>query len=214
MDVSAYVIIDRNFFFRTNAMTDSHGIVKLYLSPDSSYKINGNWLGTPVDFAYWPEVANLAGFQEDTFVLRIGFINHFGSLWYRKQLVYFATNSDTLIDFYKDAMNEMINRYIQILSHHPTYIVHVTGHSDNKGSEDYNIQISQRRANSVKAYLISKGIDKAKIITKAVGAYEPIVSNQKDGADDPEDRAQNRRVEFRISAPPKKDDLPVEDELK
>ena len=67
------------------------------------------------------------------------------------------------------------------------------GHTDSIGTDAYNQKLSERRAASVKAYLVSKGIDPNRIYTEGKGKKNPIASNKtKEG------RAQNRRVEIEI----------------
>ena len=72
----------------------------------------------------------------------------------------------------------------------------IKGHTDNKGGESYNQKLSEDRANSVKTYLISKGIEASKITSSGFGLSKPIASN-----DTAEGRAKNRRVEFTIIKP-------------
>jgi OOP family OmpA-OmpF porin len=71
--------------------------------------------------------------------------------------------------------------------------VTVVGHTDSTGPADYNMGLSQRRADTVKAHLVSKGIAADKISTKGMGETQPAASNATD-----EGRAQNRRVEIII----------------
>lgn len=71
--------------------------------------------------------------------------------------------------------------------------VTVVGHTDSTGPAEYNMGLSQRRADTVKAYLVSKGIAADKITTKGMGETQPAASNATD-----EGRAQNRRVEIII----------------
>jgi OOP family OmpA-OmpF porin len=67
----------------------------------------------------------------------------------------------------------------------------ITGHTDSVGSDEYNIGLSDRRAASVKTWLVNKGISSSRIQTAGKGENEPIASNQtSDG------RAQNRRIEI------------------
>ena len=81
----------------------------------------------------------------------------------------------------------------------PKWNVELDGHTDNKeDSATHHANLSQNRADNVKAYLILKGINKDRITTKALGSSEPLVPFLKDGQDDPEGRARNRRVEFKI----------------
>ena len=78
-------------------------------------------------------------------------------------------------------------------------VVLVTGHTDRLGSEAYNQKLSERRANTVRDYLVSKGVDKAKIETIGMGEKQPVVQcNQKDRKALIECLAPNRRVEVQI----------------
>ncbi len=71
----------------------------------------------------------------------------------------------------------------------------VTGHTDSLGPQSYNLELSQRRAQSVMQYLIGKGIEAGRVSSEGEGEFSPVASN-----DDEEGRAQNRRVEFKIIA--------------
>jgi outer membrane protein OmpA-like peptidoglycan-associated protein len=78
----------------------------------------------------------------------------------------------------------------------PTWKLQIIGHTDNKGSEEYNLDLSTRRANSVKKYLISKGVNQDIITSEGKGETEPIDTN-----DTEQGREKNRRVEFIIIKP-------------
>lgn len=69
--------------------------------------------------------------------------------------------------------------------------IEVAGHTDNRGSDEYNMNLSQQRAETVRNYLISKGIAADRLSAKGYGEFQPIAS----GATD-EDRFENRRVEL------------------
>lgn len=71
--------------------------------------------------------------------------------------------------------------------------VAVVGHTDNGGSRASNLSLSQARAESVKGYLVNKGIDPATLATSGVGPDQPVASNDSDAG-----RARNRRIEFRV----------------
>ena len=78
-------------------------------------------------------------------------------------------------------------------------VVLVTGHTDRLGSEAYNQKLSERRANAVRDYLVSKGVDKAKIETIGMGEKQPVVQcDQKDRKALIECLAPNRRVEVQV----------------
>ncbi|MEI6312628.1 MAG: OmpA family protein [Bacteroidota bacterium] len=85
------------------------------------------------------------------------------------------------------------------LINNPTYGLEITGHTDSKGSDEYNDKLSQERAQDVADYLMKKGIAKERLIVKGVGEKQPIAPNEfPDGRDNEEGRAANRRVEFKL----------------
>jgi OOP family OmpA-OmpF porin len=67
------------------------------------------------------------------------------------------------------------------------------GHTDNIGTKEYNLKLSERRANTVKEYLVSKGVEKNRIYTEGKGFADPVASNKT-----AEGRAKNRRVEIEM----------------
>ena len=67
------------------------------------------------------------------------------------------------------------------------------GHTDSIGSDAYNQRLSMRRAEAVKAYLVSKGIEQDRVATEGKGEKQPVASNKTR-----EGRAQNRRVEIEV----------------
>ena len=69
----------------------------------------------------------------------------------------------------------------------------ISAHTDSKGSDEYNLELSQKRAESVVNYLIAKGIDSGRLIAKGYGETRQVATN-----DTEEGRALNRRVEMRI----------------
>ena len=85
------------------------------------------------------------------------------------------------------------------LIENPLLIVEIRSHTDSKGTDKYNEQLSQRRAESVVNYLLEKGINKKRLTARGYGEVSPIVSNtNEDGTDNPANRARNRRTAFRI----------------
>lgn len=86
-----------------------------------------------------------------------------------------------------------------LLNKNPDIIVELSSHTDNKGTDSYNMKLSQKRAESVVSYLTNKGINSKRLIAKGYGETKPIALNEnKDGSDNPEGRAINRRTEFKI----------------
>jgi len=80
-----------------------------------------------------------------------------------------------------------------ILTKYPDMQVEVAGHTDSKGSEAYNLNLSDGRAASVREYFVSKGVPESQISSKGYGEAEPVADNATD-----EGRERNRRVELRV----------------
>jgi outer membrane protein OmpA-like peptidoglycan-associated protein len=112
--------------------------------------------------------------------------------------------ADVLFDFDKadirpDAENAL-KQAAGIVREKAKRAVRVEGHTDSKGSDSYNQKLSDRRANSVKNWLVQKeGLRNVRFSTAGFGAKNPVAPNTKvDGSDDPEGRQRNRRVEIII----------------
>jgi outer membrane protein OmpA-like peptidoglycan-associated protein len=80
-----------------------------------------------------------------------------------------------------------------VLVQYPTLKVEIVGHTDDVGSHDSNVELSQRRAQSVKNYLMKRGVEPDRIQTRGEGPDEPIASNKTRAG-----RQANRRIEFKI----------------
>ena len=87
-----------------------------------------------------------------------------------------------------------LNRIVELLNKNKEMSISVEGHTDNIGTREYNITLSERRAKAVVDYLIKGGISKDRLQTKGWGKSKPIVSND----DEIDGRELNRRVNFRI----------------
>lgn len=73
----------------------------------------------------------------------------------------------------------------------------IDGHTDSRGGDDYNMVLSQRRADSVKNWLVAAGAVGGVLFAKGLGESKPIALNENpDGTDNPEGRQKNRRVEI------------------
>jgi len=87
-----------------------------------------------------------------------------------------------------------LNKLERMMAENPNLKVEIAGHTDNIGSAAYNMQLSQRRAEAVKDFLVKKGIDPRRIVAKGYGETRPMASND----DEKEGRELNRRVEFKV----------------
>ncbi len=106
-----------------------------------------------------------------------------------KQKIYFDFNKATI----KPVSYPVLNAVAQVLLDHPKMRVRVEGHTDSRGSRRYNRRLSQRRAESVRRYLIRKGVDRHRLEARGYGEDRPIDTNRT-----AEGRDRNRRVEFTI----------------
>lgn len=95
--------------------------------------------------------------------------------------------------------NTELSKLHKFLAKYPQMIVEISGHTDSKGADDYNLILSDKRAKAVVDYLIAKGINKNQMVSKGYGEQQPSVSNTNpDESDNPVNRQLNRRVELKI----------------
>lgn len=94
-----------------------------------------------------------------------------------------------------DAAKTNLNNLVSVLNKYPNTNIEVQGHTDARGTDEYNMGLSERRAAIVADYLKAQGIDGTRITTKGYGESAPGYTNDTD-----EGMAQNRRVEFLITA--------------
>ncbi len=87
----------------------------------------------------------------------------------------------------------MLNEAAATLRLNPDIVVEVAGHTDSAGSAEYNAWLSDRRADSVRQYLVDRGANSRNLSARGYGEAEPIADNET-----AQGRARNRRVELRI----------------
>lgn len=86
-----------------------------------------------------------------------------------------------------------LQKILKFLKENPSFKVEISGHTDNVGADAYNLQLSQRRAQSVFNYLVENGIDARRLSPRGYGASKPLAPNTIE-----EGRQQNRRIEFKL----------------
>lgn len=92
-----------------------------------------------------------------------------------------------------DVSFETLDKLVLLMQQNPELSVEIGGHTDDVGANQVNQSISEKRAKACLAYVISKGINSNRIIAKGYGESKPLVPN-----DSPENKAKNRRVEFKF----------------
>ncbi len=101
----------------------------------------------------------------------------------------FASNSSDIRSGFYDVLNSVV----LVLNEFDKTLIQVLGHTDSTGSQQYNQSLSERRASSVGAYLISQGVNRMRVDPLGFGPNHPVASNAS-----PEGRSMNRRVELRL----------------
>ncbi|HOG35823.1 MAG TPA: OmpA family protein [Paludibacteraceae bacterium] len=105
------------------------------------------------------------------------------------QGIQFETDKDVI----KKSSYPILDKIVEVMKTNPTYMLSIGGHTDDVGSEEYNQVLSEKRAGSVRRYLIEHGVEESRIASKGYGKTTPIADNTT-----VEGRALNRRVEFEV----------------
>jgi outer membrane protein OmpA-like peptidoglycan-associated protein len=138
--------------------------------------------------------------EQDTQALRARLLDQLNAILQTRDTArgLIVNMSDVLFDFdqatLKPGAKEKLAKVSGILLAYPTLRMEVEGHTDSVGTDDYNLQLSQRRADAVRDYLVSNGIAMANVQSVGLGKAAPVASN-----DTAEGRQQNRRVEMVVS---------------
>ena len=109
---------------------------------------------------------------------------------YVLQYIYFDFDKSDLLP----ESDDELNRLLEYLKSNPDYNIVINGHTDNFGSEEYNLNLSNNRAKAVANHLMEKGIEPHRITFNGAGSSEPVADNST-----PQGRSLNRRVEFMLT---------------
>lgn len=113
-------------------------------------------------------------------------------------------SGDILFDYAKSDVRttaeSILLKVADVINKYPDASVLIEGHTDSKGSNAYNLQLSRKRAESIKNWLVQEGgVDAERIMTKGWGESKPAAPNENpDGSDNPKGRQENRRVEITV----------------
>ena len=131
--------------------------------------------------------SHIVAFEQDTLQLLLKPIEKGATM--RINHLYFATNKTIILPESEAALSDLA----AFLQDNPSIRIRITGHTDSIGSDSFNERLSLGRAKSVRADLISRGIDASRIEFAGKGKTQPIATNATE-----EGRALNRRVEFEV----------------
>jgi OmpA-OmpF porin, OOP family len=172
--------------------TDKDGNYNFGLETDKHYKV------LVKNYGYFEKkvpVSSVNIFCSDTIKIGPTLINYLPKITIQLN-IYYDFDKYKLSDTARQTIDSMVMPLFEIF---PNGIVEIGSHTDNKGTDEYNIDLSQKRSESVVSYIISKGISPERLIAKGYGMSKPIAPNtNKDGSDNPEGRQLNRRTEFKI----------------
>jgi len=165
-------------------VVDSRRPVKLVFGKDNYFSINKN-------YAY-EELAKADTLLNKEFCMLPFKVNTPIVL----ENVYYEFNSAALTEPSKQVLNSLVT----IMEDNPEMEIELGAHTDGIGTEEYNLDLSNKRAESCVQYLISKNIAPSRLAAKGYGKNMPIAPNTlKNGNDNPEGRAKNRRTEFKVT---------------
>ena len=103
--------------------------------------------------------------------------------------IFFETDSYAL----KDESLAELNKLVQFLQENPHIRIEISGHTDNTGTPEYNLRLSDNRAQAVAKYLVKANVAEDRLVCRGYGLSLPVASNETE-----EGRAQNRRTEVKI----------------
>ena len=103
--------------------------------------------------------------------------------------VQFESGKDVLLK----RSHKVLNSVAEVMEEHPEYYLEISGHTDDTGTPESNLDLSRDRAQAVVHYLLEHGVEVSRIRSEGFGETQPTVSNETDAG-----KALNRRVEFKI----------------
>ena len=167
--------------------SNAAGKIKVLLPPGDDYQVSLTCISDTTRYAVVsvPALAKDEYFT-DPWIVTIKFQL---ARTYRLDNVHFDIDKATLRS---DSYQQLTELY-EYLERHPDIKVEIAGHTDNTGTATHNLKLSQDRANTIRGWLLKKGIKPAQVTAKGYGANEPVADNTNE-----EGRQLNRRTEVRI----------------
>jgi len=164
-------------------ITDTKGYGELLVPKGSTYNISYKTIGKDEKYDSF-SIPQSAGLITSTLSIK-----YEPAKTITLENVYFDFNKSTL----KETSFKTLDELAEFMKIKTSMVIEIAGHTDNVGDSTYNKTLSQARAESVRDYLIKKGISAGRLIAKGYGDKQPIATN-----DDEAGRQQNRRTEIRI----------------
>lgn len=177
--------LDKNETFYLKARRTKDGKFKIKLREGDRYKVK---VKNPKGYAYYTTDVDMNSRQE-TSKLEVDLVPLKAKTKLELKAITFETNSAEL----RQSSFSELKQVIELLLVNPELKVEISAHSDDKGSNAYNLKLSERRAQSVVSFLTEQGLPESKLVARGYGESKPLVPN-----DSEQNRAKNRRVELEI----------------
>lgn len=181
-----------------NIVTEKDKMYFFDLLPDKEYRLSASKKGFFSGKGLFLEYADISTkniTKSDTLIADLYLQRMKQNVGYVIKNIYYDFDKATLRSESVSSLDSML----MLLNEHPEIKVELGSHTDSKGTDDYNIKLSQKRAESVVSYLIQKGIPANRLVAKGYGETQPVALNENaDKSDNPEGRQLNRRTEFKI----------------
>ena len=197
LDNSTVKLTDRDNNIIEETFTGNDGSFSFIVYPEEEYYLVGekeNYFNSRVEFNTLGKTADKAKLKD--FITNISFEKNLilEKIILNKSIVleniYYDLDRANIRD---DAALEL-NKLVRILIDNPKISIELSSHTDDRATVEYNLDLSQRRAESAVNYIISKGISKNRLIAKGYGESELIIKN----ATSEEEHQINRRTEFKV----------------
>ena len=198
LDNSTVKLTDRDNNIIEETFTGNDGSFSFIVYPEEEYFLVGekeNYFNSRIEFSTLGKTADKAKLKD--FVKNISFEKNLilEKIILNKSIVLENIYYDLdKADIRNDAALEL-NKLIRILIDNPKISIELSSHTDDRATVEYNLNLSQRRAESAVNYIISKGINKNRLIAKGYGESELIIKN----ASSEEEHQINRRTEFKVT---------------
>ncbi len=187
-------------------MVDEAGNIKTFNSEDGNFEFSAERGHSYVlnadkqSFVSTRATFNTEGMKREdpdkTITLTIYVDSLFIDSTFRMENVFYDYDKASL----KPESGAELEKLINLMKDNPSIDVEIAAHTDGKGDDAYNMNLSQQRAEAVVQYLISSGIERSRLTAKGYGETKPVAPNTVNGKDSEVNRAKNRRTEFRIMA--------------
>ena len=176
--------LDNNEIIKTIATPDSDGKYKIQLRDGDRYNVSVS----PKGYSFYNTTVNLKK-KDGPQKLKVELKQLKEDTKLTLNNITFETNSKDL----NESSYVELDRVSKLMRDNPNIKIEISAHTDDAGSNSYNLRLSEKRAKSVVMYLLESNIEIERLISKGYGELKPIVPNDSD-----ENKAKNRRVELKI----------------